>query len=261
MVGYDRPVLAEAWRRLDGMRPRILGHRGASARAPENTLRAFALALDEGADGVELDVRLAGTGEVVVFHDADLGRRTGAPGRVRAMPLAELRARDAGAGERVPLLDEALDLALGRGALVNVELKSDDVEGEALALATAALLLRREPAARAHVLVSSFDATLLERFRAHAPELALAYLFDDAHVPRAERERLERALPVSAVHPRASLATVEAVAAWHARGLGVNVWTVDAAAGLARVLSPGVDGIVTNDPRGALSVLAAAVAI
>lgn len=233
----------------------MLGHRGASARAPENTLGAFALALDEGADGVELDVRLARTGEVVVFHDTDMARRAAAPGRLRAMTLTEIRARDVGAGERVPVLDDVLDLVLGRGGLVNVEIKTDDVELESLALATATLLMRRSLEQRARVIVSSFDAPMLERVHVHAPELALAFLFDDVHVPRAERERLERTLALAAVHPRASLASAETVAAWHARGLAVNVWTVDAPAELARVSHAGVDAIVTNDPRGALAAL------
>lgn len=235
----------------------MLGHRGASARAPENTLAAFALALDEGADGVELDVRLAGTGEVVVFHDPGLIRRTGATGRVRATRLADLRGLDVGAGERVPLLDEALDLVLGRGGLVNVEIKSDDVELGALALATAAVLSRRSPEERARIIVSSFDSSMLAHVHDRAPELALAFLFDDAHVPRVERERLELLLPLRAVHPHAALATAETVSAWHARGLAVNVWTVDAAVELERVSRAGVDAVVTNDPRGALAVLGA----
>jgi len=235
----------------------VLGHRGASARAPENTLRAFSLALDEGADGVELDVRLAGTGEVVVFHDRDLARRAGMPGQVRHTSLAQLRACDVGEGERVALLDEALELVLGRGGLVNVELKSDDVDAERLAAAVAAQLAGRAPDLRARVIVSSFDASMLERFRAHAgaSDVALAYLFDDVHVPRVERERIELRLPLAAVHPHAPLATPETVAAWHARGLCVNVWTVDAPDELVRVAGAGVDAIVTNDPRGALATL------
>src|SRR4029453_13086438 len=96
--------------RADG-RPLVLGHRGASADAPENTLAAFRLARAQGADGVELDVRRCATGEVVVIHDGDARRTAGAPLRIAEAPLAALRALDAGAwkgerfrGERIPLL-------------------------------------------------------------------------------------------------------------------------------------------------------------
>src|SRR5512134_3488878 len=108
-------------------RPLVLGHRGASAAAPENTLAAFRLAMAQGADGVELDVWRCATGEVVVAHDEDLVRVAGAPLRVPDAPLAALRALDVGAwrgeqwrGERIPLLEEVLE-ALPR-AVVNVEL-------------------------------------------------------------------------------------------------------------------------------------------
>jgi len=81
--------------RVEG-RPLVMGHRGASAKAPENTLSAFELAMEEGADGVELDVWRCGTGEPVVAHDDDLGRVGGSPLVVRRAPLAALRAVDVG---------------------------------------------------------------------------------------------------------------------------------------------------------------------
>src|SRR5512138_1617646 len=110
-------------------RPLVLGHRGASADAPENTLAAFRLALAQGADGVELDVWRCATGEVVVAHDEDARRVAGVDLRIRDAPLAALRALDVGAwkgdrfgGERIPLLAEVLEAL--PGAVVNVELKA-----------------------------------------------------------------------------------------------------------------------------------------
>src|SRR5229473_3211699 len=92
-------------------RPTVWAHRGASHDAPENTLAAFTLAARQGADGIELDAQLCGSGEVVVFHDATLGRTTGHPGLLEETPWAALRKLDAGArkgpafaGERIPLL-------------------------------------------------------------------------------------------------------------------------------------------------------------
>src|SRR5512138_1004030 len=99
-------------------RPLVLGHRGASADAPENTLAAFRLAVDQGADGVELDVWRCATGEVVVHHDADTRRTAGERVRIDRATWAELRALDVGAwkgapfrGERIPTLAEVLEAA------------------------------------------------------------------------------------------------------------------------------------------------------
>ena len=117
---------------------RILGHRGASRDAPENTLAAFELALAQGADGVELDARLCGSGEVVVFHDQRLERLTGATGKVADTPWSALKALEVRAGPpgsapgRIPLLAEVL-AGLPRTALINVELKSEDWRGSAVA--------------------------------------------------------------------------------------------------------------------------------
>ena len=110
-------------------RPLVLGHRGASADAPENTLAAFRLARAQGADGVELDVWRCASGEVVVFHDEDTARISGVPLRVPDAPFPALRALDVGAhrgerfrGERIPRLEEVFEAL--PGAVVNVELKS-----------------------------------------------------------------------------------------------------------------------------------------
>src|SRR5215470_9529657 len=145
---------------------RILGHRGASADAPENTLPAFRLALEQGADGVELDARLCRSGEVVVFHDERLERLTGATGRVADTSWADLarlevRAGSAGAAPgRIPRLSDVLAV-LPRTAFVNVELKSEDWNGTRVAEAAGALL--HAGGHEAHVVVSSFDARCLFR--------------------------------------------------------------------------------------------------
>src|SRR5262249_21653225 len=131
--------LTSPWRGPESRRPvRILGHRGASSDAPENTLPAFRLALEQGADGVELDVRLCGSGEVVVFPDGRRERLTRAAGRVADTPWSVLSGLEVRAGPpgapagRIPLLAEVLE-ALPRSSFVNVELKSEDWNGSAVA--------------------------------------------------------------------------------------------------------------------------------
>jgi glycerophosphoryl diester phosphodiesterase len=236
----------------------VLGHRGASADAPENTLAAFRLALAQGADGVELDVWRCATGEVVVFHDEDARRVAGAPLVVPDAPLAAIRSLDAGAwrggafrGERVPLLAEALDAL--PGAVVNVELKSRRDGDARLAAAVAALLASRGDAAR--VVVSSFDWRLLAAFRRASPGVATGLLFDGSHAWRLRTAVGIALLRPSAVHPEAALATAERVRAWSARGLATNVWTVDAPEEVARLCAAGATGIVTNAPGRAREVV------
>jgi len=233
-------------------RPFVYGHRGASARAPENTLRAFALALDEGADGVELDVRLARDGVVVVAHDPDLSRVAGRPERVADLDARTLAAIDVG-GAGIPTLDEALDLLLPRGALVNVEVKGDVPDRVALVRAVARLLGRRAPRERDGVFVSSFQPDILLGLRALRVGVPLAFLYDRAHTGRYRAALLRRLLRPDGFHPHHSLADPTSIARWHRRHQFVNVWTVDAPA-LARALaSAGVDGVITNDPAGILA--------
>ena len=236
-------------------RPLVWAHRGASREAPENTLAAFALAVAQGADGVELDAQLCGSGEVVVFHDASLGRTAGAPGLLEETPWPRLRSLDAGrfkgarwAGERIPLLAEVL-AATPNSLLVNVELKCERPDDRGLTAAVVAVIC--EARAEGRVLLSSFNPLCLARARALAPGLPRALLFE-AHQPLWLRAALTAPLlaPV-ALHPEAALATREAVSAWRRRGYLVACWTVDDPAVARRLWESGVAGLITNTP-GAL---------
>jgi glycerophosphoryl diester phosphodiesterase len=232
-------------------RPLVLGHRGASAEAPENTLAAFRLAMEQGADGVELDVWRCRTGEVVVFHDEDARRIAGAPLAVARAGLGELRALDVGShkgerfrGERIPLLGEVLEAL--PGAIVNVELKAGRSVDPRLALGVARLL--REHRAEDRVLVSSFDRWLLAAFRAAAPGVATGLLFEETLAWRARLAVAAALLGPRAVHPPRALATPEAVRRWGRAGLAVNVWTVDAPEEVERLARLGVAGVISNVP-------------
>lgn len=231
-------------------RPLVLGHRGASAEAPENTLAAFRLALAQGADGVELDAWRCATGEVVVAHDLDARRVAGADLVVPDAPLAALRALDVGAwkgerfrGERMPLLEEAL--AALPGAVVNVELKS---RGRDVRLAGAAARVIERAGAGGRVVVSSFDWRLLVAFRLAAPGIPVGLLFERAPLWRARLALAVRLLGPSAVHPERALVTAARARAWSARGLAVNVWTVDDAEEARRLAALGAAAVITNVP-------------
>ncbi len=101
-------VADRMWGRRANAGPLVIGHRGASAREPENSLPAFRRAALDGADGVELDVLCCATGEVVVFHDDDLLRLAGRPYRVAGLPWAALREVRLSGGATIPTLEEAL---------------------------------------------------------------------------------------------------------------------------------------------------------
>src|SRR6476646_7095285 len=118
---------ATSFRRLSGAPPYVFGHRGVRGAAPENTMAAFELAAASGADGVELDVRLCRTGELVVCHDPTLARFTGGQDvrPIADLDLRELARTDVGGGAPVPALAEVLDFARGRKLRVNVEMKRD----------------------------------------------------------------------------------------------------------------------------------------
>lgn len=247
----EEPI-SDRWRRAEGSRPLIIAHRGARVAAPENTLAAFAEAIAVGAEAIELDVYLCASGEVVVVHDAAVDRTTDGSGQVEALELQALRRLDAGswfaarfAGERIPTLDEVLDL-VGHKVLLNVEIKGSDASREALVRAVVASVRSREGLAE-RVLISSFSVQALRQTRALAPEIHLALLFG-AGQPLESAYAQAQALQALALHPHYTLVNPEMLA--EARGYGylVNAWTVNDPAEMLRLGHWGVNGIITDDP-------------
>jgi glycerophosphoryl diester phosphodiesterase len=242
---------AERWKRI-GKRPRVWAHRGASAHKPENTLAAFELAKQVGADGIELDVQLDRDGHVVVFHDYDLMRLCERPGTLDTLTAAErkaLRVR----GECVPTLAEVFDV-LG-DTEINVELKAPR-PGRMGALAAATANVIRQSRRADQVLVSSFDPLTLVQFHRHMPDLALAFLFARDQPLPARRGWVGTWMGASVLHPEHVLCTPQLVKNWHTAGMPVNTWTVDDPVELVRLAKLGVDGVFTNDPARALAALA-----
>jgi glycerophosphoryl diester phosphodiesterase len=242
------------WRR-DGERPLVIGHRGASAHATENTLAAFERAARDGADGVELDVLCCASGEVVVFHDDDLTRLAGRPERVAALAWPALRAVRLLGGGTIPLLDAAFE-ACGPNLLVNVELKSAGIFDRGLPRLVAGVGESLRRCRTEHrVIVSSFDPRAVALWKRAHPGVPCALLFE-AGGPVALAKAL--ALPLlrpAAAHPEEALCRPDLIRRWHELGYQVNTWTVDDPLRLRALAAMGVDGIIANDPAAARAAL------
>ncbi len=236
----------------------IYGHRGASADAPENTLRAFALAAEQQADGVELDVQLTRDGRLVVFHDETLERVTGEMGRLCDRTWEELRRlpiRLPGAlpEDGIPLLSEVMTLLHDRGLQVNIELKNsvilyDRLEERCLETVARAGMEKR-------TLYSSFNHVSMVRLKRLSPSARCGLLYDCTMV---EPWRYAAGLGMDALHPHYSeLQQAGEVPAAHAVGLEVNPWTVNGTEALGQIIRLGADRIITNEPGKARALLMA----
>jgi glycerophosphoryl diester phosphodiesterase len=228
--------------------PKVIAHRGASADAPENTLGAFQLALDHGADGIELDVMLSKDEQLVVIHDDTIDRTTNGSGIVRDMTLEELKSFDAGKGEEIPSLREVFS-QFGGQCLINVELKNYSSLFDSLPIKVA--LLVREYDLVESVLVSSFNPFNLPRFRRRLPGVTLGLLTQPGQV----KHWIWRLFRYDALHPHFSDVDNGLVSALHARNCQLNTWTVDDSDEIRRLAGLGVDSIITNMPRLAKEVL------
>jgi glycerophosphoryl diester phosphodiesterase len=243
------PLLSAKWdppRRSDGSlsRPLVLGHRGARHAAPENTFAAFDLALAEGAEGVELDVRLNADGEIIVCHDVTLTRVTEGSDRraIHRMGSAECRAVRLAGGERLPFLADVLDWAEQREACVNVELKDG---GRRPGLVAAVARLMQARAGAGNLLMSSFNPLVVLAHAALAPAIPTAWLVDS---PRLAAQRSLTATGNTALHPRHLLITAASIATWKEQGRRVNTWTVNEPARAVELARLGVDCLISDNP-------------
>ncbi len=210
-----------------------IGHRGASGHAPENTLKAFKLAIDMGCPWVELDV-YAIEGELVVIHDDDVDRTTNGTGAVMDMTFAQLRALDAGDGEQIPTLTEVMTLCAGKVG-INIELKGPNTaEPVNQLLAT----LNWQPK---DITISSFDHRELAKANPIYPRGALFHKPAD-YIPIAE------ALGAFSINLATKLANPEIVKLAHDHGFQVWVYTTNTRAQMTEMKNMGVDAVFTNYP-------------
>jgi glycerophosphoryl diester phosphodiesterase len=232
-------------------RPLIFAHRGANHLCPENTLPAFAAAIDLGADGVELDVQFSSDGKLVIIHDYSLEKTTDGKDRVVGQPYEELQKLDAGswfgpqfASTRIPTLDQVLNLLRGK-LLINIELKSLEMNST---LGRDVVRCVRAHSMVDQVVLSSFNPFILRSAKRAGPELECA-LLTASDLPAWLRSGLMRSWSLAqGLHPEFEMVDERYVAAARKRGMPVRPWTVNEDADLRRMLELGVDAIITDRP-------------
>jgi len=240
-----------------GYLPKIVAHRGASEHAPENTLAAIAKAAELGARAVEFDVTVSADDVPVLMHDDMLNRCTDGAGPVILKTLDELQALDAGswfspafAGERIPTLEQALDLAADCGLVVNLELKPT-LGWEGPTVNAVVETLKNPRYADVGLLVSSFNGLALERFAERMPDVDLGWLTEA--VPADWQDMITRYGCV-ALHCFEPYVTPELVRDVHGHGYRLHVFTVNDPAKAKRLFSWGADAVFTDCPDVLLEV-------
>jgi glycerophosphoryl diester phosphodiesterase len=251
-------------------RPLVFGHRGGSRLAPENTLVAFDRGVAEGVDGLELDVRLSRDGEVMVCHDARLDRTCDATGAIADMTASELVRVDAGyrftpgdgtypfraCGMTVPTLRELLARYPAHPCIV--EMKDDTP-----AMARAPVEVIREAGALDRVCLGSFSADVLRDARGLAPGTTSSGSRDEvcravicSRIGWLPPFRRYQALQVPEQRDGVRVVTPRFVRAAHRAGVPIQVWIVDRAEDIRRLLDWGVDAVITDRPDVAVKTVA-----
>lgn len=234
----------------------VWAHRGASAYAPENTLTAFIMAARLGADGIELDVHLTKDGEVVVCHDASVGRTTDGEGVIEEMTLAELKALCFGypdafgkrfLDEKIATLGEVYEAILPTGMVINVELKKTN-DG----IVDKVLELEKQYKAKGQVIYSSFCHNYLMELKAKSPDCVTAPLYGDDP----DYIMLGEQLQATALHPSylPVLADPDYVSKAHEAGLRIHAYTPNSKEDLKALMDMGVDAVITNFPDRAVDI-------
>ncbi|WP_102347541.1 glycerophosphodiester phosphodiesterase [Bacillus sp. Marseille-P3661] len=231
--------------------PLIIAHRGASAYAPENTLAAFKLAVEQGSDGIELDVQLSKDGQLMVIHDETITRTTNGTGKVRDLTAAQLQQYDAGkwfnkkyTGERIPLLSEVFNL-VPETMFINIEIKNlphpyEGIEKKLLELVTQYNRID-------NVVVSSFDFQSLRTLINLNDKVKIGLLyyqkvFDHVGIAKLFGDR------VYSLHPDYRTLNEGDISKIKAAGYEVFPWTVNSIKAMKSLIYNDVSGIITNYP-------------
>lgn len=251
-------------------KPLIIAHRGASELAPENTLAAFGKAIEDGAEGIELDVQLAKDGVPIVFHDEDLIRIAGKNLSVEQLSSDELQKIDVGSwfnkenpeqsqhrfsNERIATLKEVLNFLKDYKGVIYIELKPETGEIENLSKAVCKII--KHSALLPQIIVKSFNFNALPIIQKHCPDVKTAALFAPKALILLRKEKrlinIAAELKVDYLSLHFSFATRKFVKRAEKQNLRVTIWTVDNPRWIKRGLKLGIDHIITNNPARLLA--------
>ena len=237
--------------------PVIIAHRGASTKAPENTLPAFKKAIELGAGGIELDVQLSSDGYLVVIHDEKVDRISDGKGLVKDKTFAELRNLDFGGwfskefeGVRIPLLEEVLELFADWNGMLNIEIKNGPVFYPGIEKAVADAM--RNTGMTGRTIVSSFNHYSLVEIRKLDSDVRTAPLYMEGLY---EPWVYAKQIGASAIHPLFYNIVPEVMKGCIMNGIEVNPFTIDQPEYIKMVAMAGVSGIITNVPDIALKII------
>lgn len=222
----------------------MIGHRGAAALEPENTIRSLKKAFECGADLVEVDVRKSKDGHLVVIHDKTVDRTTHGKGAVGDLSLKELKDLDAGLGERIPTLGEVLDFIRGTGKGLVVEIKDSGIEEMVVNFILAAGI--------SSILIVSFNAKSIKKVKEVFPGAKTGLIFS-----RPLKNPVGLALGINSdiILPKQSLLERRLVETAHRHNIQVFPWTLNSKEEIRHALDLGVDGFATDNPCLARDVL------
>lgn len=232
--------------------PKVIGHRGAAAYAPENTLSSIHAAADLGIEWVEIDVKLTRDGTAVVFHDEELIRCTGAEGLIKDLDLKDVQELDAGSwygdsfiGERIPTLEDALNVILDRGLGVNLEIKPCPGREKETAEIVLDITSRIWPEDGPMPLISSFSHVSLETTMEMIQEWPRGFLIDEYHP---EWRQMAEYLDVASVHFNGNTATREEIEEYMELQKPLLAYTINEPEMARELVRWGVDGMFADNP-------------
>lgn len=235
---------------------KIFAHRGASAYAPENTVEAFALAMEQGADGIELDVQMTKDGQVVVIHDETIDRVSDGTGAVRDYTLEELKKfhfsnhMENYENAVIPTLKEVLDLIKSSNMLLNIELKTGIYWYPNLEEKTMELV--KESGMEDRVIYSSFNHYSIKKILELNPHAECAFLYSDVIL---NVDKYAKNAGVCGLHPAVyHLKMAEFLKEYQESGLKVRVWTVNKKEDMEKFIKEDLEAVITNYPDKALEI-------
>lgn len=232
----------------------IFAHRGASGYESENTLEAFALAVEQGADGIELDVQLSRDGQMVIIHDENIDRVCNGTGWVKDYTLEELKRFQVSTPEgkkgRIPTLREVLELVKPSGIKVNIELKTGIFwypELERMVIEEV-----KHQGMEDRIIYSSFNHYSMQKIRELDPGAETAYLYSDVILNVAD---YAKKTGIKGLHPAIyHMVMADFLREYKESGLKIRVWTVNETEHMEKLFHAGVDAIITNYPDRAVKI-------